>query len=621
LLKSCVENHITTGPIASNGRPQQTVRSIQWNGVNGILLQDEYDVDKVYDPIIYAITNKALTSNVATLTTSVAHKYLIGTMVNITGVDATFNGEYEITAVTSTTFSYAKTLPTNVPSTAVSPNGASSSTLTHFIDYNSGSDYPVYSMCDDGVTAFWVTNKPAGGNQRLTVFKKPLTGSKPSAQDVQMFQDTSTTITNAVMNFVKGRIVACFNNVVYEFSSLQTSLPSTPVYTNPTSGHVYTSITASGTAIYISGYNGIQSTIEKYTLGSNGTMTVLTSPITAAEMPEGEIIHKIYYYYGYMMIGTTKGIRVASVSDQDGSLSYGPLIVETTQPCYDFAARDRYVWCATGVDGEPGLIRMNLDDEVEALRFAYANDLYYDTTVGGTLPINTAHQTTGVAFAGSLNRLMFSTAYATSENGHIYRENESTLMPTGYIQTGKIRYATLENKVFKTLKPRFDTANGGLFIQSIDSVDNQYTIGNFPQTSTISEVGISYPTGAQEYLSFKFALTRSTSNSANGPVLSGYQLKALPAIPRQRLIQYPLACYDRELDSFGIQVGYEGSAYDKLLELERTESAGDTVRIEDFRTGETYLGLIEQLQFINKTPSDKRFSGFGGMLLLTIRTL
>ena len=174
LLKSCVENHITTGPIASNGRPQQTVRSIQWNGINGILLQDEYDVDKVYNPITYAITNKALTSNVATLTTSVAHKYQIGTMVNITGVDATFNGEYEITAVTSTTFSYAKTA-SNVTSAAVTPNGLSSSTITHFIDYNSGADQPVFSMCDDGATAFWVTNKPSGGNQRLTVFKKPLT--------------------------------------------------------------------------------------------------------------------------------------------------------------------------------------------------------------------------------------------------------------------------------------------------------------------------------------------------------------------------------------------------------------------------------------------------------------
>jgi carbon starvation protein CstA len=50
-------------------------------------------------------------------------------------------------------------------------------------------------------------------------------------------------------------------------------------------------------------------------------MPTLTSAITAAEMPVGEIIHKIYYYLGYMMIGTSKGIRAATVSDQDGSIS------------------------------------------------------------------------------------------------------------------------------------------------------------------------------------------------------------------------------------------------------------------------------------------------------------
>jgi hypothetical protein len=38
--------------------------------------------------------------------------------INITGVDATFNGEYRITSVpTTTTFTYAKTA-TNVTSTA-----------------------------------------------------------------------------------------------------------------------------------------------------------------------------------------------------------------------------------------------------------------------------------------------------------------------------------------------------------------------------------------------------------------------------------------------------------------------------------------------------------------------
>jgi len=55
-----------------------------------------------------SVTNKALTSNVATLTTSVAHGLGVGQVVTVSGVDAVFNGTYTITVVTSTTFSYAK---------------------------------------------------------------------------------------------------------------------------------------------------------------------------------------------------------------------------------------------------------------------------------------------------------------------------------------------------------------------------------------------------------------------------------------------------------------------------------------------------------------------------------
>jgi hypothetical protein len=57
----------------------------------------------------YTITNKALTTNVATLTTSATHALIVGDRVVVTGVDATFNGTYTVTAVTGTTFSYAKT--------------------------------------------------------------------------------------------------------------------------------------------------------------------------------------------------------------------------------------------------------------------------------------------------------------------------------------------------------------------------------------------------------------------------------------------------------------------------------------------------------------------------------
>jgi len=61
-------------------------------------------------PIVATVSNKSLTSNVATLTTSAVHTYLAGDVVTITGVDSTFNGTFNIISVpTTTTFTYAKT--------------------------------------------------------------------------------------------------------------------------------------------------------------------------------------------------------------------------------------------------------------------------------------------------------------------------------------------------------------------------------------------------------------------------------------------------------------------------------------------------------------------------------
>jgi hypothetical protein len=81
---------------------------------------------KTVSAITNTVTNKALTSNVATLTTGTAHTYRVGDVVVVSSVDATFNGTYSIVAVpTSTTFTYAKT-NANVTSAAVSPVGGTS---------------------------------------------------------------------------------------------------------------------------------------------------------------------------------------------------------------------------------------------------------------------------------------------------------------------------------------------------------------------------------------------------------------------------------------------------------------------------------------------------------------
>jgi hypothetical protein len=66
------------------------------------------------------VTNKALTDDVATLTTSAAHGLLAGDQIVVSGVDSTFNGTYTIIDVpTTVTLTYAKT-NTNVVSTAAS---------------------------------------------------------------------------------------------------------------------------------------------------------------------------------------------------------------------------------------------------------------------------------------------------------------------------------------------------------------------------------------------------------------------------------------------------------------------------------------------------------------------
>jgi len=479
-------------------------------------------------------------------------------------------------------------------------------TAVDFIDYVPSTDTPVFGICDNGTNAFWITNTAT----KKTVYKKALTLTSSTAGTV-MFDEVGA-VSNAVLEYIKERIVMCADNKVYEFSSSASAIPA-PVYTHPSDSYVFTSIAASGPAIYIAGYNGIQSTILKFTLSTAGVMPTLTTGVVAAELPTGEIVHKIYYYLGYMLIGTNKGVRAAQVSDQDGSITYGPLFINTTQPCYDFTARDRFVWCATSVNGEPGLIRIDLGSEVTPLAFAYANDVSY----GGV----TGHQTTACAFVGGTEQMAFATTATSSADGYVYVENMSQLVPSGYITTGNIRYNTLEPKNFKRLLGRGDFTYGSMTLETVDKNGVEYDIIGYDVTVGAPEVATSFPSTPQEYLAYKFILYRDSTTASLGPVFKGYQAKATIATPRQRVVQFPVYCYDIETDRFNVMVGYEGRAFDKIRALETIESVGDVITWQDLTTGEQREAIIEQVTFTRLTPPDKRFDGFGGVLQITIRTV
>lgn len=87
-----------------------SVPGVAYSQITKLVRQDQ-DITKT-------ITNKALTSNVATVTVGSSHGFTVGQTIRVSDVDSTFNGTYVVTATASTTVSYV-CIAANVVSTAV----------------------------------------------------------------------------------------------------------------------------------------------------------------------------------------------------------------------------------------------------------------------------------------------------------------------------------------------------------------------------------------------------------------------------------------------------------------------------------------------------------------------
>ena len=483
--------------------------------------------------------------------------------------------------------------------TALKKITMSSDTPTSSTYTQAGTPVTILDLTTDGIR-YWFIN--------TTHVHRGLIASGSSTE---IYNASSTT--SARIKYIKQRLIATINNKVYELDPTHTgggALPSDH-YTHPQTDWTWTTISEGPQAIYVGGYSRKNSSVYKITLDLANANALgfpeLSVPSVVIDLPEGETINTFDTYLGtYAVLCTNKGVRVG-VLGADGDVSYGPLLFETE--CTDVVFRDKFAYVSTKQGSESGLVRIDLSQPVvpNSLVFAYAWDVFAsgETTL-----------TNSTAFLGGTDRVAFSVP-----GDGVWIESYGVKVASGYLQTGYIRYNTLEPKIFKLLFPRFISTNGGLSLQSIDAAGTSYNIGTYSQGETVTEGGIPYPASAQEYLGFKFTFTRSTTSNLLGPTFNGYQIKSLVATPRQRLIQYPVFCYDHETDKFGVEVGYEGSAWDRMQQIEAVENLGDTLVVQDFRTGESFIGLIEEMDFINRTPTDKRFSGFGGTLLVTIRSV
>ena len=160
-----------------------------------------------------------------------------------------------------------------------------------------------------------------------------------------------------------------------------------------------------------------------------------------------------------------------------------------------------------------------------------------------------------------------------------------------------------------------------MVLETVDKDGTEYDHITYDSAIGPIEITTSNPATAQEYVAYKFILYRDATTTSTGPIFKGYQAKATIATPRQRVMKFPVYCFDVETDRFNTVTGYEGRAFERIQGLEDVEESGDVLTWQDLSTGESRQAIVEQVTFTRMTPPDKRFDGFGGVLEITIRTV
>ena len=278
--------------------------------------------------------------------------------------------------------------------------------------------------------------------------------------------------------------------------------------------------------IFAGGNQGGQGKI--YYIGINDSTAALNVPVIAAELPQGEKILSMSEYLGYVVLGTNKGFRLASITGQ-GYLSYGPR-VDITNGVQVFEPQGEHMWFGWKDYESPfdpttargGLGRIGLSEWTDQLVPAYASDLM--ASGSGT---DAAVQ--GVAtFTRSGTEIR---AFSISGKG-VYVEHATNYVTTGSIDEGRFRWGISELKVAASVDLRHKAlASGQSVAIKVDSDDgNTGTVtSNTEDSLTPGIQPILTSTEANidgEYLIPTITLNTTTVTAT--PTLYRWTLRAIP---------------------------------------------------------------------------------------------
>tara|TARA_R110002020_G_scaffold159935_2_gene344121 strand:- start:1372 stop:3246 length:1875 start_codon:yes stop_codon:yes gene_type:complete len=410
-------------------------------------------------------------------------------------------------------------------------------------------DHDVYYSTD--LTGSWTEiNEPAGADAITAIASDGLniyvasaagSGEVQRIQGATVFTSTANTDYWAIDN-VDGLWVANGYLIVSVGSRLTVLSPGTAPATSQdildksSQVSAWESVIGTPVGIFAAGTQGDKSRI--YYIGINDSSAKLNPPVIAAELPDGETVNVISYYGSLVCIGTTRGIRLATINGQ-GYLSYGPVIEISGGVSY-LEAQGEFIWFNWDNYDSPfdtttrsGLGRLSLKEFTGTIVPAYATDIMVTGTTAAVQGIVTTAD----------NRRMFS----ISGLG-VRLENASTgeREENGYIDEGRFTWGITDLKALVSSDVRTSKLVTGDSV-SLSTLSDDYAYGGTGTSTSLATSatadavtdGVTTVTGVTgEWFAPQISMVQ-TANTGS-PVLHRWTLRCIPMPFVSEIIELPI---------------------------------------------------------------------------------
>lgn len=335
-----------------------------------------------------------------------------------------------------------------------------------------------------------------------------------------------TGIEAGILRYVKGRLMVAGQGVdqrkIWNITTTPGSSANNPsaLYTHPNTGFQWVDFAAGQNYIYCAGHAGNKTIIYKTVIKADGT--ALDIPTVAAELPFGEIVTGMDSYLGYILIGLENGFRFCS-ADGDGNLIVGPLIV-TGSSVTSFAGIGQYVYFGwTNFDStSTGIGRIDISRQITTNQPAYASDLM----VTGQGTVLDVHEFDG------------DPVFTISGLG-AYRPHATNLVSSGTLYTGTYRWGVPDAKFVPKWDIRTQPLNGTVELAVSPDSDDYETIGTQTVVGSLDSTFDGLETKVFE-ASARLTLSRSSSDSTSGPVVTRWLGRAYAAPLRSQIFSVPV---------------------------------------------------------------------------------